>query len=202
MEVLAVLFDSDGVLTLPEEVFDVVYTQSHGLDSKPFKEFFRTEWRDFVLGKRDLKEHITSHPELWQWNGDADSLLDYWCKVEDIRNDPLIELIMQLGQRGLACYLATEQEKYRAAYMKDVMFPGVFKDHFVTCDIGYTKSQPEFYMEVVRRLQATQPSVASDQIVFFDDSQSKVEAALSTGINAQLYKGIDQVRDVLGGWLR
>ena len=78
MKVSAVLFDADGVLTLPEEAFSVVYARSHGLANEPFEHFFRNEWRDFVTGKRDLKEAITNNPELWQWDGGADSLLDYW----------------------------------------------------------------------------------------------------------------------------
>ncbi len=201
MKVSAVLFDADGVLTLPEEIFSVVYPRSHGLDHEPFERFFKTEWRDFVTGKRDLKEAITSNPELWQWKGSAESLLDYWFKNEDIRNDALIALIQQLSQNGLACYLATEQEKYRAAYMKDIMFKGLFRDYFVTCDIGFKKSEPAFFEEIIRRLQDATPSLAAGEIVFFDDDQSKIDTALSVGINAQLYQSVDHVKDVLSDWM-
>ena len=38
-----ILFDTDGVLTLPEEVFSVVYARSHALDPEPFEEFFRNK---------------------------------------------------------------------------------------------------------------------------------------------------------------
>jgi putative hydrolase of the HAD superfamily len=202
MKVSAVLFDADGVVTLPEEAFSVVYARSHGLDTEPFEKFFKNEWRDFVTGKRDLKEAITNNPELWQWSGDADSLLDYWFKSEDIRNESLIVLIQELDRQGLACYLATEQEKYRAAYMKDVMFKGLFKDQLVTCDIGSTKSEPAFYEAIIRRLQAEQPSLTPGDVVFFDDSQSKVDTALSVGINAQLYQGVDHVRAILSDWAK
>lgn len=200
MKISAVLFDADGVLTLPEEYFSVVYARSHGLDNAPFEHFFRDEWRDFVTGKRDLKQSITDNPALWQWDGDASSLLEYWFKSEDVRNDALIALIGELGEQGLACYLATEQEKYRAAYMKDVMFKGLFKDQFVTCDIGFKKSEPAFYEEIIRRLQIEQPSIAPGEVVFFDDSQDKVDIARSVGINAQLYTSVDHVKEVLLDW--
>jgi putative hydrolase of the HAD superfamily len=201
MKVSAVLFDADGVLTLPEEAFSVVYARSHGLANEPFEHFFRNEWRDFVTGKRDLKEAITNDPKLWQWDGVADSLLDYWFKSEDIRNDALLILIRELSHQGLACYLATEQEKYRAAYMKEVMFKELFKDQFVTCEIGFKKSEPAFYEEILRRLQTEQPSINPGEIVFFDDSKDKVDTARSIGINAQLYTGIDHVKEVLSDWL-
>lgn len=197
MKVSAVLFDADGVLTLPEEVFSIVYARSRGLDPAPFEEFFKTEWRDFATGKRDLKEEIESNPGLWQWDGDAQSFLDYWFKTEDVRNDELIALIKDFRQHGLLCYLATEQEKYRAAYMKDVMFKGLFDDHFVTCDIGFKKSEPAFFEEIIKRLQIKTPGLQPGDIMFFDDSQSKVDTALSVGIDAQLYQSVDHIREVL-----
>lgn len=174
--------------------------RSHGLDEEPFEHFFKTEWRDFVTGKRDLKKAIASNPELWQWDGDAESLLDYWFKTEDIRNDALIALIQELEQKGLACYLATEQEKYRAAYMKDVMFKGLFRDHFVTCEIGFKKSEPAFFEEIIRRLQLQIPSLTPGEVVLFDDDQPKIDTALSVGINAQLYQSVDHAKEVLSDW--
>lgn len=194
-----VLFDADGVLTLPEEVFSVVYARSHGLDNELFETFFRTEWRDFVTGKRDLKQAITENPELWQWPGDADGLLEYWFKTEDVRNESLITLIREMGQQGISCYLATEQEKYRAAYMKEVMFNGLFVDHFVTADIGCTKSEPEFYEAILKQLRANKPELCPDDVMFFDDSQSKIDTALSVGLDARLYTGVDAVRSAIFG---
>jgi len=202
VKVSAVLFDADGVLTLPEEVFSVVYARSHGLDIAPFERFFKTEWRDFVTGKRDLKEAIAANPELWQWKGEAEDLLEYWFKTEDIRNDALISLIREVSRKGLACYLATEQEKYRAAYMREVMFPGLFKDYFVTCEIGFKKNEPAFFEEIITRLQAATPALNPSEIVFFDDDQPKVDTALSRGINAHLYRGVDHVKEVLSDWMR
>ena len=71
-----ILFDADGVLTVPEEFFSVVYARSHGLDDEPFEDFFKTEWADFVTGRRDIKDHIRTNPQLWQWKGTPDELMD------------------------------------------------------------------------------------------------------------------------------
>lgn len=192
------LFDADGVLTLPEEIFSVVYTRSRGLDYAPFETFFTTEWLDFVTGKRDLKQHIAEHPEFWQWDGMPDDLIRYWCEVEDVRNQPLVALIAQLRASGTRCYLATEQEKYRAEYMQTVMFPGAFDGHFVTAHIGQRKNQPEFYQHIIDQLRADDPHITPADITFFDDSQSKIDTARAVGINAQLYKNVAQVEALLG----
>ena len=53
------------------------------------------------------------------------------------------------------------------------MLKGLFRDQFVTCEIGFKKSEPTFYEEIIRQLQVEQPSLTPGKIVFFDDSQDK-----------------------------
>lgn len=192
-----ILFDADGVLTLPEELFSVVYTRSHGLDIKPFKRFFQNEWQDFVIGKRDLKDYIKSNPELWQWSGTPDSLLDYWFSSEDIKNDEMIECVKSIRSNGTPCYLATEQEKYRGEYMRNTMFKDLFDGYFITAEVGYKKSQPDFFDHIVYKLRSKHKIESPSDILFFDDSQSKVDAAKSVDISAHLFTGVADFKKVL-----
>ena len=197
MEIKAVLFDADGVLTLPEEVFSVVYAKSHGLDPEPFEQFFRNDWKPIVTGKKDLKEAILSNPELWQWDGAADDLLKYWFETEDVQNDELVELIRKIKSQGIPCYLATEQEVYRGDYMKNVMFKDLFDGYFVTAELGVSKTEPQFFEMIIDELKLQYPDIQPREIIFFDDSQSKVDTACSVGINGQLYTSVDQVKSFL-----
>lgn len=192
-----ILFDADGVLTLPEELFSVVYAKSHGLDPEPFEDFFKSEWSDYVTGKADLKEHILTHNELWQWNGTPDGLVAYWCKTEDIRNDEMISLVQDLRGQGFPCYLATEQERYRGEYMKNVMFKDLFDGYFISAEIGYKKSNPAFFESILKSLKFTHPDITPKDIIFFDDSRSKVDAALEVGLDAVLFEGAATVRQKL-----
>ena len=192
-----VLFDADGVLTLPEEVFSVVYARSHGLDPEPFEQFFRNDWKPIVTGKADLKESIAANPDLWQWDGDTDSLLKYWFETEDVRNEELIGLIRQLSAQGIPCYLATEQEKYRGDYMREVMFKDLFAGYYVTAELGVSKTEPEFFQAILDDLKGQYPEIEPKDVVFFDDSQSKVDTACSVGIDGQLYTGVEQVKKFL-----
>lgn len=192
-----ILFDADGVLTLPEETFSVVYARSRGLDLQPFEDFFRTEWSQYVTGKRDLKTHIAANPQLWKWQGTAEELIHYWCSVEDIRNDELIRIVKALRSRGVLCYLATEQERYRGEYMEHVMFKSLFDNYFITAQIGYKKSDPSFYTYVLEALRENNPDLQPQNVLFFDDSQSKVDAALSVGLKAYPYTDITSFRAIL-----
>ncbi len=192
------LFDADGVLTLPEEVFSVVYTRSHGLDIAPFELFFKTEWEDFVVGKRDLKEHISKNPNLWQWSGTPDELLKYWFDSENIKNNEMVEIVKTLRAKGNPCYLATEQEKYRGNYMRDVMFKDLFDGYFITAEIGHRKSQPEFFTYILNELASKHAVASPADVIFFDDSQSKVDSAKQAGITAHLFTGVGDFKKVLG----
>lgn len=191
------MFDADGVLTLPEEIFSEVYARSRGLDTKAFEDFFRNDWPAIVTGKKDLKEAILEKPELWHWDGSVDRLLEYWFKTEDVRNDELLALISDLRTRGILCYLATDQEKYRGEYMQNVMFKDQFDGYFISANLGVTKDKPKFFKLIIDSLRHTHPNLDPKEIVFFDDSQSKVDTARTIGINGQLYKGAEQVKLLL-----
>jgi FMN phosphatase YigB (HAD superfamily) len=191
-----ILFDADGVLTLPEEFFSVVYARSHGLDPEPFEQFFRNDWKPFVTGKADLKESIAANPQLWQWDGDADGLLKFWFETEDVRNDELLNLIREIRAQGTACYLATEQEKYRGNYMREVMFKDSLDGCYVTAELGVSKTEPAFFQAIIQDLQGKHPELEAKDILFFDDSQSKVDTACSVGIDGRFYTGVEQVRSI------
>ncbi len=101
------------------------------------------------------------------------------------------------ADRGTLCYLATEQEMHRAKYMNDVMFKDLFDGSFVTAEIGLRKSNPEFFKVVIDRLSARIDNLKPEEIVFFDDSQSKVNSAAKAGIIAHLFTGVGSVRKEL-----
>lgn len=192
-----ILFDADGVLTLPEEMFSVVYARSRGLDPEPFEQFFRNDWKPIVTGKADLKESIAANPSLWRWNGDVNSLLKYWFETEDVRNEELLALIQEFRGKGVACYLATEQEKYRGEYMREVMFKDSLDGCYVTAELGVSKTEPAFFQAVIDDLERKYSEIEPEDIMYFDDSQSKIDTACSVGIDGRLYTGVQQVRSAV-----
>ena len=187
------LFDVDGVLTLSEEIFSVYYAKSQGLDIKPFEYFFKNQWHSIVTGKKDLIKSIESKPELWRWNGSTEDLLKYWFKAEDKQNKELLKTISIIKEKGTPCYVATDQEKYRTNYIKNVMFKDLFNGYFSSCEIGFTKNDLRFYEFIINELKIKDPNLLPEEIMFFDVSQYKVDTARKVGINARLYKSNEQI---------
>lgn len=187
-----ILFDLDGVLTLPEESFSVFYTSAKGYDITPFTHFFQSEWTDFVTGQKDLLQHIEDNPSFWKWDQPPRQLLDYWFEKEDVKNHELLEMVRTVRSNGTKCFIATEQEKYRTQYVRDRMFKDEFDGIYSTSEIGFRKNDIRFYQAIIEALHTK-----ADDLIFFDDSESKVSTALSLGINAYLYRNIDDVRRVI-----
>lgn len=50
---------------------------------------------------------------------------------------------------------------------------------------------------IVDQLQSDGYNVKPQDVIFFDDSQSKVDAAIAAGIDGHLFEGIETVRQAL-----
>lgn len=192
------LFDADGVLTLPEEMFSQIYARTHGMNPERFSQFFQQQFPAAIVGEADLKELIELNREVWEYDGDIDVLLEQWFSGENIRNEELLSYVQELRAKGTPCYLATNQEKYRGAYMKEKMFPGEFDGFFVSAELGVKKPDAAFYEKVIMILAQKHAGLQPSDIVFFDDTMDNIDGAKQLGIDAHYYEHFDQVKQLLG----
>lgn len=192
-----VLFDVDGVLVVPPKPFSEQYCEAYGVDAELQERFYATkEFKDSSLGKFDLKEAVRAHNDKWQWHGDIDELLRMWFEGENYPNEPLLEIVAQLRADGAKVYLATQQEKYRKAYLAEV-FEGKVDGMFCSCDIGYNKHEDHFWSAVLRQIEKMDASVRPADIAYFDDRQSLVDLARKHGVSAFVYESPEKVKNKL-----
>lgn len=194
-EVKAVLFDADGVTIIPSEPFSMQYARAKNFDPKTIEPFFAGDFQQALIGKADLKELIKEHRDIWHLEGSADDLLSQWFAAENHPNTKLVKLIKQLRKRNLHCYLATNQEKYRTAFIRKVMFPATFDGIFSSAEIGAVKPSRDFFEAVLAKL-ATQ-NISARQVAYFDDNERSVEAAKVLGIHGYIYTNIGDVEHVI-----
>lgn len=195
----AVLFDVDGVLALPPRKFSEIYSEEYGVDLEKLTPFYRsTDFQNALVGKADLKQLIIDHADEWHWHQDPQQLVDMWFAGEHVLNTELLAIVRHLRDLKIPLFLATNQERYRAAYIQDTMFPGLFKGAFVSSDIGYVKERPEFWAHVAKQLADIGDIQSMKNVYFFDDTQSCIDAAVLAGVNATLYTTANQVATSLG----
>jgi putative hydrolase of the HAD superfamily len=192
----AVIFDADGVLITPPQLFSRVYCALRGWPADHLDPFFAAEFQEALCGRADLKELLLSSP-LWDFTGDPQTLLDQWFASEHHLNLPLLELIPHLRAGGTPVYLATNQEQYRAGYFRQVMFPDSFDDYFISSELGVVKNQDKFWRHLRGRLTESNPGLQPSEIIFFDDSPEHIDAALRAGVRAHLYRDYDQVASLM-----
>jgi len=186
----AILFDADGML-INTESFSVQYSRDFKVSQEKILPFFQNEFQLCLIGEADLKKVIKPYLALWQWNKSVDDFLQYWFKSEHRIDDRIVNVIHELRQKDIRCYLATNQEKYRTQYMRDEMgFAHVFDGIFSSAEAGSKKPSTEFFDYVFEML----PGLNKKDIVFWDDKEENVIAARDYGFQAEQYTSFEDFR--------
>ncbi len=189
------LFDADGVLVLPPKLFSEVYCERYGVDPKKQEQFYVTdEFKQALIGKLDLADAIKSHNDLWQWKGGFNELIEMWLEAENYPNEDLVDLANNYKRQGLPIYLATQQERYRAKYLREIMFSELLDGMFCTCDIQANKHSKSFWQSVIKSLGDKYEDISPSEIAYFDDRQSIVDVAKECGLDAHLYTNVSDVK--------
>jgi FMN phosphatase YigB (HAD superfamily) len=198
-QISAIILDADGVTVLSPGPFSHYYARSIGQDPALFEPFFRGPFQEALTGRADLEQLIHDHSDLWQLQKPFTELMSDWCRLEDRPNIPLISLVRPIRTAGVPVYLSTDQEKNRLAYLRSVMFKGVFDDIIASCEVGFIKRTPGYWQAAITRVRQLSPKIQPLEIAYLDDDAAKVAAAAEAGLTSYVYTGLDQVRSLTRG---
>ncbi len=186
-----ILFDADGVV-VNAEMFSVQYQQKFGVEASEMLPFFKGEFQDCLTRKADLAEIVKPWLAKWKWDGSVEEFLQFWFRSEHKVDERVVATIEDLRSRGIKCYLATNQEKYRTKYMKEQMgFEQLFDKVYSSAEIGHRKPTPEFFEFILAEIKS-QHGIEPEEVMFFDDSAENIAAAKSLNIDAHLYKSFEE----------
>ena len=195
--ITTLLCDVDGVLAIGEP-FGRRLAREHGLPPDATASFFRGRFLDCLVGKGDLRQEIAAYLPAWGWRRSVDDFLEYWFSSEHVINGPLVDLIQGFHRQGLRCYLATNQERYRMAYLLDRMgFAQQFDGAFSSAHVGYMKHDPAFFAQVLQQL-----GVPARDVLFWDDSPGNVATARMAGLHAERYCGVADFAETMRQYLQ
>ncbi len=177
--VAAVLFDADGVLQVPRDGW---------LD-----EFVRIGGRNFVVdaftaeleclgGGRDLRPMLQTLLDESGTGGSVDEVLMVWHDI--VIDTDAIALVGRVREAGLTVGLATNQQSYRGAHMRDVLdFDRHFDHTFYSFEVGAAKPSAGYFESIVAAL-----GLPADRIAFIDDAPANVTGARAVGLRAALHR--------------
>lgn len=186
----AVIFDADGVL-INKGMFSDYLSREHNLELEKLATFFTGPFRKALTGKADLKKILKPHLKTWGWKDTVEEFMNLWFITGHEVDEKLINYIKNLRKKGIKCYLATNQEKYRTQYMlKHMGFSKIFDKVYASAHLGYRKPDLEFFAKVMNDL----PDFEKSEILFWDDLTENVEVARELGINAEIYTSFEDFR--------
>ncbi len=185
-----IIFDADGVLVNGVRFSDAL-EKDYGISLETTLPFFTGPFQECLIGNLDLKEAVEPYLESWGWSNGVDAFLEYWFSVEHTLNEELIEYIQVLREKGVLCFLGTNNEKYRFQYMLEKMgFADSFDRTYASAHLGFKKPDHEFFKRIYNDLN----NINKSEILFLDDDTDNVKSAKEFGINAEIYNSVDQVK--------
>jgi putative hydrolase of the HAD superfamily len=197
MDLKAVIFDADGVL-LTSGFFSEELERSYGLPTSATLPFFTGALEECLVGRADMKQVLAPFLAQWNWPGSTEDFMERWFSHGAGVDLRLGETIAGLRQRGLRCYLATNQESYRIAYMREQMgFDQLFDGIFYSGGLGCKKTDARFYHAVMRATELT-----GAEILFWDDTFENIVAARAQGWNAEHYRSFEEFEPTLATYLQ
>ena len=191
-----VLFDADGVLqTVPGGWFEAMERYV----GERSREFLYRTWKDELPMLAGQGEYLPLLEALLIEYGVRHSVdevyADVWHRIEvDERS---LAIVAEVRAAGFGVHLGTNQERHRAAYMKDNLGYGeLFDSLLYSCDLGAAKPDAAYFETAARMMGATDPAT----ILFIDDAQRNIDGALAAGLRAErwdLEQGHDVLREIL-----
>lgn len=177
----AILLDADGVVLQKEEYFSERFAREHNVPIEEVMEFFNGPFKDCQTGIADMKDILPTYLEKWGWKDSIDSFMDYWFR--DVEINPEIEnFIERCNERGIKCYLASNNEIHRARHIEKLL--GQKMDgYFFSADLRAKKDNTDFFDSVLDKI-----GLDAQDVTFMDDDKQNIEAALELGINAKRYR--------------
>lgn len=171
------LLDADGVLQhLPGGWIEGV---------RPYlgdraEEFMRRSWSQegpCLRGEADFREVLAGHLSDFGLAVDVDRLIgEVWHSIEIVPSS--VELVHRLRAAGYGVHLGSNQERHRAAYMRETLgYDALFDVSCYSHDLGAAKPDPVYFERAVERI-----GVEPGEVLFVDDLADNVASARSVGL--------------------
>ncbi len=124
----------------------------------------------------------------------TEDILAVWSTFEF--SSASLQVVAQVRSAGTSCYLATNQDAYRASWMReDAAYSKFLDGGFYSCDIGVAKPSIAFFEHIITDL-----GLFPGHLLFIDDQPVNVAGARSAGLRAEHWAhhdGVARLREIL-----
>ena len=197
MPIKVILFDADGVIQYAPEDWSVAFARLLPFENsqrahKFTADIFAAETA-FLSRTDGFDQALDDVLKAWR-------LIDYKSSVVEtmfslLAFDDVMEVVQATRSKGIQCFLASNQQKRRAAHMSDKFsYSSKFDGELYSCNLGAAKPSA-LYFE--RALEAAGVDAAST--LFVDDRAENIAGASRLGLHTMLYDGRNGAANLLSG---
>jgi putative hydrolase of the HAD superfamily len=182
-DVRAVLFDADGVVqrTAPSWRAELEALCPDPERIEPFVSAIFAAEAPCLTGAGDFPAALQTVLRRFGCDRPVDDALRIWTLIEPV--EEVLYCAQRLRERGIGTGLATNQQRYRAAFMTGALGYAQRFDHlFYSCELGHAKPSAGYFGAVLERLR-----VQPEAVLFVDDHSTNVEAARTVGLRAEVF---------------
>ena len=191
------LFDADGVI---QSVPGGWHTAMERYVGQRAQEFLHGAWkleRPMLAGQGEYLPVLAARLAEFGVSAPVEEVYrDVWQRIEP--DGESLALVRSLRANGYGVHLGTNQERNRAAHMRNALgYDALFDVCCYSCDLGVAKPDPAFFAAAARRVGARPAS-----ILFIDDGAGNVEGARAAGLAAEQWdhaQGHSSLLDLLAG---
>jgi putative hydrolase of the HAD superfamily len=184
MPVRVILLDADGVIQRSRRERRSLWAQLLSGAEAPVDGFLAEVFaheRSCYLGKVDFPGKMADLLARWSCDGSVADALRAWTAIETDRG--IHGLIARLRASGRRCYLASNQEPYRARHMSETLgYRSLFDGEFYSCTVGHSKPSADYFKAILGVV-----GVPADEVLFIDDIPGNVQAACAVGLAASVF---------------
>jgi putative hydrolase of the HAD superfamily len=193
-----IIFDADGMVLKREVLPSEIFAKDLNIPVEKILIFFKNEFQLCKTGKADIKDVLQKYLPAWGWKKSTDEFLDYWFKLDSALDEKMVKSIQDLRSKGIKCYLATNNEKYRVKYFTNVLgFKNIFDGIFSSDKIGYQKAQQEFWQTVYKELK----SPSKESVLCWDNDEEKIKTIKKFGFLAEKYSDYKEYKNKINYYL-
>ena len=154
---------------------------------------FVPHWADIVAGRRDLREVLAECLPRLAATVSVERFMKYWFSRDARVDRTVLAEVDRLRTRGMAVFLATNQEHHRARYLMNRVGLGRHVDGIAySAGLGARKPEPAFF-----RAAAALAGHAPENLLLVDDTDANVEAARQAGWRAKRWTGAQSLSSLV-----
>lgn len=179
----AIVFDADGVVIKAPKMFSQILAETRGVTTEQTLVFFKGIFQECLIGKADLKVELLPFLQKWGIEDKPEAFITQWFVAENHLVQEIIDLIFELRNKSIKCYLATNNEYNRTQFMRNEMgFNNIFDEVYSSADLNAKKPEREFFTILLKKIK-----LEPGEVLFIDDAYENIAVAEKMGIRSHLY---------------